>query len=161
MINFDTVFDRVIGHEGDYVNDPQDPGGETKWGISKRSYPTLEISQLTRDQAKAIYYADFWMPMRGVTHDSMRFQMFDAAFNHGFGNAVRMLQRAVGVADDGVWGKLSQQAYDKMSEADLLLKFLGNRLLFMTKLQKFDRFGRGWSARIAQNLLYASEDNDS
>ncbi len=159
MVSFDEVFDRVIGHEGSYVNDPQDPGGETNWGICKRSYPHLDIRGLTREDAKKIYYNDFWLKIRGVSHDSLRFQVFDAAFNHGAGNATRILQRAVGVADDGHWGPASQAAYDKLSENDLLLRFLAYRLMFFTKLEKFNVYGRGWSNRVAENLLYGAKDN--
>ena len=54
-LNFEDAFDRLISHEGGYVNDPLDPGGETKFGISKRSYPTLDIAALTREDARAIY----------------------------------------------------------------------------------------------------------
>lgn len=159
MVTFDQVFDRVVGHEGGYVNDPRDPGGETIWGISKRSYPKIDIKSLTRDDAKKIYYNDFWLPIRGISHDSMRFQVFDAAFNHGFGNAIRILQRAVNVADDGYWGPVSQDAYDASTEDDLLIKFLAYRLKFFTRLKRFDDFGRGWSNRVADNLLYAADDN--
>lgn len=160
MVTFDEVFERVIGHEGGYVDHPSDPGGETKWGISKRSYPHLDIANLTREQAKTIYYNDFWLPIRGVSHNSMRFQVFDAAFNHGFGNAIRILQRAVNTADDGHWGPASQAAYDASEENDLLLRFLAYRLKFFIKLKRFDEFGRGWSDRIANNLLLAAKDND-
>ena len=51
-LTFDTAFDRLIGHEGGYVNNPADPGGETKYGISKRSYPSLNIANLTREMAE-------------------------------------------------------------------------------------------------------------
>ncbi len=160
MVTFTQVFDRVIGHEGGYVNDPKDPGGETKWGISKRSYPHLDIANLSREGAKTIYFEDFWQPVAMTCPDgSVRFQLFDAAFNHGFSNATRFLQRAVGTADDGHWGKLSVQAYHAMSENDILLRFLAHRVRFFTKLSTFSRFGKGWMNRIASNLLYAAEDN--
>lgn len=156
---YETVFERIIGHEGDYVNDPADPGGETKFGISKRSYPDVDIKQLTISQAKALWFHDFWMPVRDLPHCSVQFQLCDAAYHHGFHNAVQFLQRAVGAADDGVWGARSKEAYNKLSENDILLRFIGYRLQFMTKLTRFDRFGRGWSRRIVENLFYASADN--
>ncbi|MFX6884101.1 glycosyl hydrolase 108 family protein, partial [Acinetobacter baumannii] len=59
-MNFDQAFDRLIGNEGGYVNNPADPGGETQWGISKRAYPNVNIRDLTREQAKAIYRRDVW-----------------------------------------------------------------------------------------------------
>lgn len=160
---FNEVFERTMGHEAGYVNDPEDPGGETKWGISKRSYPSVNIKDLTREQAADIYYADFWVPLGTKLavggKEPVVFQVFDAAVNHGMGNAMRFLQRAVGVADDGVWGSQSQGTYDTMDQNDVLLRFLAERLEFMTKLKKWDRFGRGWARRIAGNLKYGAEDN--
>ena len=60
MSNFDRAFRFLIGEEGGYSADPHDPGGETKFGISKRAYPQLDIKSLTLDQAKAIYRRDYW-----------------------------------------------------------------------------------------------------
>ncbi len=50
----------ILAHEGGYVNHPADPGGETNMGISKRSYPDLDIKNLTVAMAKEIYFRDFW-----------------------------------------------------------------------------------------------------
>ena len=58
--SFDLAIPIVLENEGGYVNDPADPGGETKYGISKRSYPALDIKNLTVEQATAIYLRDFW-----------------------------------------------------------------------------------------------------
>jgi lysozyme family protein len=57
---FNGAFEILIGHEGGYVDHPDDPGGETKYGISKRSYPEVNIAALTLDKAKAIYREDYW-----------------------------------------------------------------------------------------------------
>jgi lysozyme family protein len=101
-VTYDEAFDRLIGHEGGYVNDPKDPGGETNWGISKRAYPQLDIRALTRDDARRIYRADFWDRVHGdEMYDGVAFQTFDFAVNSGIETAVRYLQRACGVADDG------------------------------------------------------------
>ncbi|HWP59514.1 MAG TPA: glycosyl hydrolase 108 family protein [Candidatus Acidoferrales bacterium] len=158
-MDFDTAFDRTLGHEGGYTNDPEDPGGETNWGISKRSYPDVDIKNLTRDGAKVIYQRDFWAPVASKLDDALVYQLFDAAVHHGIGNAIRMLQRAVGVADDGYWGPVSQVAYDRMDPNDALLRFLAERLDFMTRLSNWGHNARGWARRIAQNLKYAAADN--
>jgi lysozyme family protein len=158
-MNFDEAFDRLMGHEGGYVNDANDPGGETKWGISKRSYPALSIKDLTREQAKEIYRTDFWNRIGVALPKSIMFQVFDAAINHGPGNAVRMAQRAVGVADDGYWGPRSNSALFALDENDVLMLFLAERGEYMAKLSTFPSFGRGWMLRIFQNLRYAAEDN--
>jgi lysozyme family protein len=158
-LTFDKAFDRLIGHEGGYVNDPNDPGGETNWGISKRSYPQLDIRNLTREDAKVIYRRDFWLQVRGL-EDSVLFQLFDFAVNSGIGNAIRGIQRAVDVADDGYWGPHSQSAAATVSESDLLMRLIAERLRFMRKLKNFKYHGGGWVERMAQNLYYAAEDNE-
>ena len=169
-MNFDQAFDRLINHEGGYSNDRNDLGnwtggkvgvGElkgTKFGIAAHSYPYLDIKNLTLDQAKEIYRRDFW-DILGEAHSSIKFQVFDAAVNHGHGNAIRFLQRAVGVADDGAWGKVSQAALNRMETNDVLLRFVAFRLKFWASLRTFDIYGRGWTNRGAENLLFAAEDN--
>ena len=56
----------VLDQEGGYVNDPRDPGGETNFGISKRSYPDVDIRALTKPQAIEIYRKDYWLPSGAV-----------------------------------------------------------------------------------------------
>lgn len=159
-MDFETAIERVLGHEGGYTLDPRDPGGETQWGISKRSYPGRDIKALTRDQAKALYEADFWRPVAATVADgALRFQLMDAAVNHGMGNAVRMLQRAAGAAADGHWGPVSRAALGRMDRHDAHLLFIAERLEFWCALARFDAFGRGWTRRAAQNLRYLAGDN--
>lgn len=159
-MNFDQAFDRLIGHEGGYVNNPQDPGGETNWGISKRSYPDVDIKALTRDGAKAIYAKDFWQRVKADSlPDGVAFQLFDFAVNSGIETSVRYLQRAVGVADDGHWGPASQGAADKTSETDMIMLLNAERLDFMTRLKNWPDASRGWSRRIVANLRYGAEDS--
>ncbi len=172
-MNFDTVFERVIGHEGGYSDDPRDPGNwtggrcgvgkmlGTKYGLAANTYPDLDIKNLTLDQAKAIYHHDWWIAL-GMERFSpaMQYQVFDAAFNHGMRNASKIYQRAVGANDDGIIGPKTLAMASKLSEDDRLLRFLSYRLKFYTSLKTFETFGRGWSNRIANNLLLASEDNE-
>lgn len=161
MTVFDQMFDRLIGHEGGYVNDPNDPGGETKWGISKRSYPHLNIKELTRDQAKPVYYADFWRRIHAdKIPDGVAFQLFDFAVNSGIETAVRYFQRALGVADDGHWGPESQRAADAASESDMIMGLCAERLDFMTRLRNWEHHGKGWARRIAHNLKFGVQDSD-
>lgn len=157
-MDFDTAFSRLIDSEGGYVNNPADPGGETKFGISKRSYPDVDIANLTLDGAKFLWKRDFWDPL-GDTHPAIKFQCFDFAGNSGMGTAIRKLQMAVGAADDGHWGPKSAAALAAMDLNDVLMRFAAQRLLFMTSLSTWDEFGKGWARRIAKDLLYAAEDN--
>lgn len=159
-MNFDQAFDRLVGHEGGYVNNPQDPGGETNWGISKRSYPLVDIKNLTREQAKAIYRSDFWNRIHAdQIYDGVAFQAFDFAVNSGIETAVRKLQAAARVADDGHWGPVTRAAVAAMSESDLILRLNAQRLRFMTRLSGWRDFGKGWALRIAGNLDYGAEDS--
>ncbi len=159
-MNFDTAFDRLLGSEGGYVNNPADPGGETNWGISRRAYPNTDIRNLTREGAKAIYRRDFWNRIYAdQMYDGVAFQAFDFAVNSGIETAVRYLQKAAGVADDGHWGPVTQAAIASMSESDLIMRLNALRLDFMTRLSNWPDASRGWSRRIAQNLLYGAEDS--
>lgn len=158
-LTFVEAFDRLIDHEGGYVNNPADPGGETKFGISKRSYPHLNIAELTLSDARAIYLRDFWEPL-GDTDASIKFQAFDFAVNSGIDTAIRKLQAAIGVADDGNFGPVSRHALSELSISDVLLRYNAERLLFITRLSIWPDFGRGWTRRIAKNLLFAAFDNE-
>ena len=159
MDTFAQMIERVLGHEGGYVNNPADPGGETQWGIAKRSYPHLDIRKLTRAEAIEIYRRDFWLRVQGdKLHPAVAYQALDAAVNHGIGNAVRWLQRAAGVADDGLIGPLTIAALARYEPSDLVLLFNAERLAFYTKLSTWPTFGRGWINRVAGNLRYGAAD---
>jgi lysozyme family protein len=159
-MDFNTAFDRLLGHEGGYVNNPLDPGGETNWGISKRSYPDVDIRNLTRDGAKVIYQTDFWNRVN-ADHlpGSISYQVFDFAVNSGIETAIRYFQRALGVADDGHWGPISQFAANTATESDMIMNLNAERLEFMTKLVNWNNASKGWARRIAQNLRYGALDS--
>lgn len=159
MDRFDTFIARLLSHEGGYTPGVGDPGGETKWGISKRSYPHLNIRDLTREDAIALYRRDFWERSRADDlAPAVGFQLLDAAVNSGIDQATRWLQRAIGVADDGVIGPVTLGALRIADPADVVARFNAERLDFMTRLSTWQSFGRGWARRIAQNLRYAAED---
>ncbi|MBS0227653.1 MAG: glycoside hydrolase family 108 protein [Proteobacteria bacterium] len=152
-MDFNTAFERVIHSEGGYVDDSRDPGLETKFGISKRAYPQLDIKALTLADAKVIYRRDYWQRCRcDELPEGVAFDMFDAAVNSGPGQAIRWLQRAVGVADDGVLGPLTLAAVRRLEPGALRARYSGIRLDFMTQLSTWDAFGKGWARRIAANL---------
>lgn len=152
-MNFDQAFERLLGHEGGYVNDPRDPGGETNWGISKRAYPNVDIKALTQDGAKAIYRRDYWAPVRAdELPELVRFDVFDAAVNHGASQSAKWLQRAAGANPDGVIGAQTVAAA-RAAGAQLGARFNGYRLQFYTDSGNWPVFGKGWARRIASNLL--------
>jgi lysozyme family protein len=154
-MDFDTAFARLIGNEGGYTWNPADPGGETNWGISKRSYPDVDIKALTIDQAKAIYKRDFW-DVLGDIDDNLKFQVFDFAVNSGVQTAIRKLQRAIGVADDGHWGPVSAARLASIPAPNVILMYLAERLDFMRRLTNWATFGAGWAGRIANDLRIAA-----
>ncbi len=150
---FDQCFDKLIAHEGGYSNDAKDPGGETNFGISKRAYPQVDIKNLTRDAAKQIYKRDYWDRAQcDKLPPTLAYLLFDAAVNSGIGQAIRFLQRALGVADDGVLGPLTLSMVSRADAESICARFIGQRLDFMTRLSTFDYFGKGWSRRLADQL---------
>jgi lysozyme family protein len=121
------AFDYLMLHEGGYVNDPKDAGGETKFGISKRSYPHLDIKNLTRDQAMQIYFVDFWSKgaYEKINDENLAVKLFDLAVNVGISHANRLIQRAlrstgITVVEDGIVGAITLAAINKSDATDLL-----------------------------------------
>jgi lysozyme family protein len=152
-MTFDQAFERLLGHEGGYVNNPHDPGGETKFGISKRSYPGEDIAGLTEDRAKQIYFRDYWGPAGcDSVPDGLRFELFDMAVNSGVRAAIKTLQSALGETADGVLGPLTIQAANSINPLRAAAKMSGARLAMMADLPTWPAFGRGWAKRIAANL---------
>lgn len=155
-MNFETSFEKLIGHEGGYVNHPADPGGETKFGISKRSYPGEDIKGMTTERAREIYRRDFWGPAGcDVVPEALKFDLLDAAVNSGPRQAVKFLQGAVGARADGLLGAQTLEAVRSMAPDRVLMRFNATRLLFMAELSTWPAFGRGWARRIGQNILSA------
>lgn len=170
---FNLAFDRLIGHEGGFTDDRRDRGNwtsgiigqgqlrGTKFGISAMSYPDLNIRALTVDEAKQIYHRDFWTKIHGTEiPDGVAFQLFDFAVNSGITTAIRYYQRALDVADDGIFGPTSLKAAKAMSESDQIMRINALRLDFMRKLSTWPTYGKGWAGRIVNNLLYGARDSD-
>ena len=98
-MSFDKAFQITVGVEGGYVNDPADPGGETRYGISKRAHPDVDIKSLTLDQAKDIYRRDYWQPAScDRMPERIGHLVFDCAVHHGVKTAIKLLQRAITVS---------------------------------------------------------------
>lgn len=153
-MNFQQAFTHLISSEGGYSNDPRDPGGETKFGISKRSYPLLDIKNLTLQEAQEIYKKDFWESL-GSMHPSLRFLVFDFAVNSGMQTAVRKLQQSLDIADDGHWGPISTAKLSATRLDVALVNYTATRLEYLTSLSGWATYGKGWARRIAANLRIA------
>lgn len=110
---FLTAVERVLQDEGGYVNDPYDAGGETKFGISRRQYPNLDIKALTRDDAIAIYFRDYWQRNHlDELPAAIAGKVLNLAVLMGGKGAIMCLQRACRacgqpLADDGVVGQMT------------------------------------------------------
>ena len=148
-VSFDRAFEIVIGAEGGYSNDPNDRGGETKYGISKRSYPTLDIASLTLADAKRIYHRDFWIFISGDALPwPLSYFVFDAAVNQGVAPAIRMLQQALGVEADGVIGPQTLAAVGRFPQSEVCSLFLALRGVRYTGTHGFKHYGLGWFKRL-------------
>lgn len=161
---FPAAFAATLDYEGSYVDDPADPGGETKWGISKRSYPDLCIASLTVEDAKQIYRRDYWnrLGLGKLNSECIAGEIFDTAVNAGRGTAAKIAQRALNylgenLLEDGVCGSLTIAALNKWISKDERALFVclnGFQFIhYHTITQRkncLKRFARGWTKRIQQ-----------
>lgn len=149
--NFSEAFALVVGLEGGYSNDLRDPGGETKFGISKRAHPDVDVKNLTLEHAEKIYWQHYWDPAHcDELPWPLDMLMFDTAVNQGVKPAIELLQKTVNVAADGAWGPKTKAAVAAKSRdlAELCALFLADRALRYTGTRNFDHFGRGWLKRL-------------
>ena len=156
MADFEQAIERVLKHEGGYANDPDDPGGETKYGISKRQYPNLDIATLTLDQAKAIYRRDYWK-YDGISDQAVASKLFDMAVNLGAFQAHRLLQRALNriiagpIVVDGEFGAKSLEGVNAAPPTALLLELRAEQAVHYANLVMtrpvLGKFLLGWMRR--------------
>lgn len=96
---FEEAFKEVIKIEKGYVNSEFDKGGETKFGISKKTYPELDIANLELEEAKHIYYLDFWncdlLTLSNIKDKEIAIELFDTSVNMGQEDAGKILQTAL------------------------------------------------------------------
>lgn len=150
MSYFDRAIKYVLKHEGGLVHDSADPGGLTNRGITKRDYPHLDIAHLTEDQTVEIYRKDYWRPIYDdMTSEDAACKIFDMAVNMGHRQAHKLLQRAVGVEDDGVFGPVTLAAANACS--DLVSELCNHQAAFyhslVAKRPAMGKFLKGWLKR--------------
>jgi lysozyme family protein len=151
--DFNKAFALIVGIEGGYVNDPNDPGGETKYGISKRSYPNVDIASLSLEDAEAIYQKDFWVPA-GCPDMPPRlaFVVLDCAINNGVTRAIMFLQQTLNLIVDGELGPVTRAAIQRAATANetgIAVDFHAYRLRYMVELGTWPTYRGGWSKRLA------------
>ena len=161
MSDFDKAFELLIGNEGGYVNNPADPGGETNWGITRavaidNGY-TGNMKSMPKETAKQIYKKMYWEKLQcDQLSFVVAFQLFDAGVNHGNSQAVKFLQRALSVVDDGVIGAKTIATTNSLDDLQIVMLFNAERIEFYSSLKTFSTFGKGWVRRVASNLKLAT-----
>jgi len=162
-MSFSKVIEMVLEHEGGYVNHPSDPGGETKYGISKRAYPEVNIADLTEEDAEEIYFNDYWSRIKGEELPAgVACVVMDYAVNSGISRASKALQSVCGIANgDGIIGPASLNAVwttvKNTSEEDVINAVTTQRQEFIRALKIYETFGKGWERRIDETRAKAME----
>jgi lysozyme family protein len=148
-MSFEKAVELVLEHEGVLSDHSADPGGLTKYGISQRSYPHLDIASLTVDDAKAIYRKDYWDRVKGdLLPEGMSTLVFDSAVNQGPVRAIKFMQHALGVDPDGIIGPRTLAAAKRANLHTFAVKFGVERAMHYAKLPTFPIFGKGWMRRL-------------
>lgn len=154
MADFNKSIDKVLINEGGYVNDPSDRGGETKFGISKRAYPNVDIKNLTAEQAKEIYKKDYWDKVKGddISSEFVAYEIFDTAVNMGVRTASKIAQVVCEAHPDGFIGENTLKALNGVDEELFVAKFkLAKiaRYAYLVKTRPANKkFLYGWINRV-------------
>jgi len=150
-----------------YVNDPDDKGGETKFGIARNSNPNLNITALTYEQAKSVYFRKYWdLSECDLLPSLLNIINFDAVVNHGSTNANKFLQRSLGFLGTSVDGNLGPKSITKCYERckttidikNLCLMVLDERERFfrviVARNPSQQKFLQGWLNRVSRLREY-------
>ena len=152
-MSFEAAVRVILDHEGGYVNDKRDNGGETKYGISKRSYPDLDIKNLSKKQASDIYRKEYWNKIRGdYLPFSVALVLFDMSVNMGVKRSVKFLQRIVGSRADGILGDKTLESTLHISPQYIVERLTKERIMYYSRLDDFKNFGEGWVSRSIDTL---------
>ena len=160
MAEFVQCVHAVLDHEGGYVNDKDDPGGETKYGISKRAYPNVDIKGLTKHGACELYYKDYWRKYRvSDLPERIRNCYFDMCVNMGGNRACTILQKVVNAKGgtlkiDGRIGKNTvAQTFKRNPEPDRMVayrvKYYCDLIVSKPRLEKYFY---GWFKRAVADM---------
>jgi len=155
-MEFKDLIGGILKREGGYVDHPSDPGGETKYGIAKRSHPKEDIKNLTKERATEIYEKEYWTPSRASSlPGSLQETYFDMVVNMGQRRAVKILQKACNskgckLVVDGLIGRNTLRESKRIDDSRLKVF----RILFYTDLitrkPKLADFIVGWIRRAME-----------
>lgn len=162
---FERALERVLVHEGGFVDHPRDPGGATNRGVTQATYdnwrrrhglPTRSVRQLAESELRAIYREGYWDAIRAdELPPGVAYAVFDAAVNSGPARAARWLQAQIGARVDGVVGPETIGRTQAVAAVPLILRYSDARLAFMRRLPHWDAFGRGWARRVEEVRVQA------
>ena len=157
--NWDACFERLIKHEGGYVNHPSDPGGRTNLGVTQdvwedwvdRTVTEDEMRQLTADKVQPLYKDMYWDRIKGdrLPH-GVDYCVFDACVNSGVYRSAKWLQLTVGAAADGAIGDQTIKLAFLTNPENIINKFCEMRLEFLRGLLNWPTFGKGWERRVRE-----------
>lgn len=155
-IGWDQSIAFTLHEEGGLVDNPNDPGGLTNYGISQRAYPGVDIRGLNAAEAAAIYRRDYWNTISGDELPAgVDLMVFDMGVNAGISESAKLLQGVLGVTADGAIGPMTLLAA-RGADADATIVSLYNaQLAFYQSLAGFATFGAGWSARCSRRRYAA------
>lgn len=145
---FEWAIKFVLQHEGDYVDDDEDPGGETNYGISQKHHPDVDVDALDRVAAIRIYRERYWDRHRcGELHPAMALVLFDGVVNQPADWAVKTLQGLAGTTVDGIVGPKTIDTVNRAVSPYLLQRFMAARVDRYVTRDHYSRFGEGWIRR--------------
>lgn len=167
--NFQQALKYVLVDEGGNDDDPSDSGGRTSRGITQREYdawcmlhhsPTGDVWRATDSTIAAIYQQQYWQPYCDSLPNGLDYEFFDMAVNMGMHEAIVLLQRTLGVDDDGHFGVITMAAVKRIPNMQQFVVNLSNtRRHFYTNLiasrPKDAKFRRGWMNRVDHAELNA------
>ena len=161
--NYPQIMDWIRGHEGGFVNHPEDPGGKTNFGITQRTYDafrkakgfgTKNVRMIEENEVSEIYELQYWSRVQGDDLPSgVDYCVMDYAVNSGPARAIKVLQRAIGVDDDGVVGAITLAAARAQSPVRIVNDMCDERMRFLRRLKHWPTFKNGWTRRVAEVRL--------
>jgi lysozyme family protein len=157
--NFPAALQALLKHEGGYVNHPSDPGGMTNLGVTKRVWEEWvghevdekQMRALTPELVAPLYKKKYWDKVCGdELPTGLDLAVFDLAVNSGPGRAAKMLQKVLGVTQDGAIGPQTIAKALNIDSSKLIADYNAERLAFLMALPTWGTFGKGWGRRVAE-----------
>lgn len=146
---FNEAIEIILEKEGGLIDHPEDPGGLTNFGIAQKYHPDVDIRNLTKEDAKKIYYFKYFLEVRGnELPDKLRLIVLDCAVNQGTSACIKMLQRCLGVVDDGDMGPRTMTALSLCDVDEVMRAFILMRMKRYVATNNARHFLKGWMNRV-------------